>query len=209
METTHTADPVLSRKAKATRTALLDAARLVIERDGYVNARIADIAQQAGKSTGVFYTYFKDKTELFAALVDAFHDDLKRMTPSRDKYEENIAPAVRQTVSVFWMAYRKFHPEFLGLLEVAPSDPALLEVWREIRKRGIRRFAFRVRRQQALGKCEGLDPELTASALHGMLEFTCFNWHSRKIDYPGVAVEDDDAIETLYRIIARTLELDD
>jgi AcrR family transcriptional regulator len=203
-----TAEPVLTRKAEATRSALLEAARHVIQRDGYVNARITDIAQHAGKSTGVFYTYFKDKTELFGALLDAFHDDMMRLTPAPNEYEENTASAIKAAVSVFWQACQKFHPEFLGLLEVAMSDPELLKMWRKIRNRGIKRFAFRIRKQQELGKCKGMDPNLTASALHGMLEFTCFNWHSRKLDFPGAKISDEKAVDTLYAMIARVLELD-
>lgn len=201
--------PVPGSKAELTRKALLDAARTVIARDGYINARIIDIAREAGKSVGVFYSYFSDKTELFAALVDTFHDELKRQTPTPKAYEENAAEAVRSAVNVFWVMYRQFHPEMLGLHESAFADPALLAVWRKIRKRGIRRFAFRIRKQQERGKCVGLDPDLAASALHGLLEFTCLNWHSGKLDYPDATISDETAVDTLFRLIASMLELED
>lgn len=71
-----------SPKGRATRAALLAAARRVMARDGYRNARIVDIAQEAGRSVGVFYSYFTDKGEVFAALVDEFYDDLKQLTPA-------------------------------------------------------------------------------------------------------------------------------
>lgn len=181
---------------------------MIIARDGYTNARIVDIAREAGKSAGVFYSYFKDKTELFSALVEAFYEDAKRLTPAPKDYEENGPVAVRSAVVAFWSAYRHFHPEMLGLLETAMSDLPLLEVWRKIRQRGIRRFVFRIRKQQEIGKCVGMDPELTASALQGLLEFTCFNWHSRKLDFPDTEVGDEKAIDTLYQTIARVLELE-
>lgn len=73
--------PSPGRKAEATRQALLDAARVVIARDGFANARIVDIASQAGKSVGVFYTYFEHKTALFGALLEAFHKDLVQLAP--------------------------------------------------------------------------------------------------------------------------------
>lgn len=196
-----------SRKAEATRQALLDAARVVIARDGFVNARIADIAREAGKAVGVFYTYFSDKTVLFAALVEAFHDDLKRLAPAPSAYEENTAAAIKLAVRGFWSAYRQYHPEMLGLLESGLADPALQAVWRKIRGRSIKRFAYRIRRQQEQGMCQGLNAELAASALAGMLEFTCFNWHSKRLDFPGKQVGDEEAVETLYRLIAQVLEL--
>lgn len=196
------------RKAEATRQALLGAARVVIARDGYRGAKIADIAREAGKSVGVFYSYFENKTELFAALVDTFHDDLARATPVPQAFEENTAAAVKAAVSASWDMYRQFHPEMLGLLETAMSDPPLLEAWRKIRKRGMRRFAFRIRKQQERGKCIGLDPDMAASALVGMLEFTCFNWTAARLDYPDSGPSDSKAVGSLYQIIARVLELD-
>lgn len=84
----------------------------------------------------------------------------------------------------------------------------MLEVWKNIRKPGLRRFAYRIRRQQEQGRCRGVDPELGASALLGMLEFTCFNWQSGKLDYAGRPVTDTQAVETIYRLIAQALELD-
>ena len=199
--------PVQRRKSEATREALLEAARIVIARDGYTNARIVDIAREAGKSAGVFYSYFEDKTQLFSALVDAFYEDVKRVTPTLQEYEDNPTKAVKNSVDAFWHAYRHFHPEMVGLLESALSDPALLEVWRNIRQRGIRRFTYRIKKQQSLGKCIGMDPELSATALQGMLEFTCFNWHSEKLDFPGKRISDEKATNELYQIISRVLEL--
>ena len=197
------------RKAEATRQALLDAARVVIASDGFANARIVDIARQAGKSVGVFYAYFQDKPALFAALLEAFHQDVVRLTPAPPAYEEDTADAVRAALRGFWTTYRRYHPEMLGLLETGLADAAVLEVWRRMRRRGMRRFAYRIRRQQERGRCRGLDAELAASALHGMLEFTCFNWHSRRLDWPDAVIDDERAVDTLYRIVARVLELDE
>jgi AcrR family transcriptional regulator len=202
-----TASP--GRKAEATRQALLDAARVVIARDGFANARIVDIARQAGRSVGVFYTYFEDKPALFAALLEAFHADMIGLTPAPAAYEQNTTAAVRAALAGFWSTYRQYHPEMLGLLETGIADAAVLEVWRKMRRRGIRRFAFRIRKQQEGGRCTGLDPDLAASALHGMLEFTCFNWHSHRLDFPNATISDERAVDTLYRLVARVLELDD
>lgn len=198
-----------STKGAATRNALLHAAREIIARDGYANAKISDIAALAGKSVGVFYTYFVDKSELFTALVGDFYLQVTELAPPKGEFEHHTAAAVKATVAAFWVAYRRNHAELAGLIEVAYSDPKLLAVWRKIRAEGQRRLAFRIRRQQEAGRCSGVDPELTASALLGLLEFACFNWQSRQIDFPGRDVSDDRAIDTLYRIIAQSLELHD
>jgi AcrR family transcriptional regulator len=47
------------------------AAQAIFERDGFLDARIADITAEAGTATGSFYTYFASKEEIFLAVVDA------------------------------------------------------------------------------------------------------------------------------------------
>jgi Bacterial regulatory proteins, tetR family len=55
--------------AERNRRALLAAARRVFERDGFVGARITDIADEAGAAHGCFYSHFPGKEEIFAAVV--------------------------------------------------------------------------------------------------------------------------------------------
>jgi len=62
-----------SRKGVETRSRLVSAAKEVFERDGFLEARISDIAERAGLSHGSFYHYFESKEEVFrevAAEVD-------------------------------------------------------------------------------------------------------------------------------------------
>ncbi len=62
-----------SRKGVETRARLVSAAKEVFERDGFLDARISDIAERAGLSHGSFYHYFESKEEVFrevAAEVD-------------------------------------------------------------------------------------------------------------------------------------------
>lgn len=53
-----------------TRQRLLEAAAKVIARDGYQGARLADVAREAGLTTGAIYSNFRDKQELFLAAFD-------------------------------------------------------------------------------------------------------------------------------------------
>ena len=53
-------------KRARTRQKLLDAARVVFERDGFHDARLADIVQEAQVATGTFYNYYNSKEEISA-----------------------------------------------------------------------------------------------------------------------------------------------
>ena len=60
--------------AEDTRTALLRAAAVVFARDGYEGASVADIAAEAGTSSGPIYVHFGSKAGLFAATLKANAD---------------------------------------------------------------------------------------------------------------------------------------
>ena len=57
-------------RGRRTRDALVAAARVVFERDGYADSRLVDIAAEAGCSVGTFYTWFDGKDEVFAAVLE-------------------------------------------------------------------------------------------------------------------------------------------
>jgi|SRR5579875_1381216 len=57
------------QRTEQTRRRLLTAARRIFARDGFEAAKIEDIAREAGHTRGAFYANFKNKEELFFALV--------------------------------------------------------------------------------------------------------------------------------------------
>ncbi len=63
-----TAGGAPSKRAR-TRAALIEAAAAVIGEKGYDRTTLKDVAQRAGMSRGAIYGNFKDKEELFLALV--------------------------------------------------------------------------------------------------------------------------------------------
>src|SRR4051794_18842646 len=78
-------EPPRTPRGARTRAALVAAARVVFERDGYLHARLTDITAQAQCSTGSFYTYFTNKQEIFAAVLE-------------QSQEEMLHPHVREVV---------------------------------------------------------------------------------------------------------------
>jgi AcrR family transcriptional regulator len=53
-----------------TRTRLINSAATVFARDGFTGAAVEDIAELAGFSRGAFYSNFRNKDELFLALLE-------------------------------------------------------------------------------------------------------------------------------------------
>lgn len=56
--------------AEATRNALLDAAERVFYDKGVSRASLDDVAREAGATRGAIYWHFKDKVDLFAAMLE-------------------------------------------------------------------------------------------------------------------------------------------
>src|SRR5919201_662901 len=63
-------------KGVRTRVRILDAARAVFAADGFVEARMSDIARRSRLSAGGLYRYFMSKEDVFAALVSDLVDEL-------------------------------------------------------------------------------------------------------------------------------------
>ena len=68
-----------TRKGRQTDAAFRDAARVVFARDGYLNAKISDIAAAAGRSVASFYNYYDTKADLLIALAEEFHAEATSM----------------------------------------------------------------------------------------------------------------------------------
>ena len=202
------ADAPPRRKGALTRAALIDAAGVVFARSSFQSARIADICAEAGKAVGVFYRYFSGKEEILASCVDRFFDDLLAASPPPRAFEENPARAIDDSTAAYWRQYRQHFGVVAGLFEIGLNNPEIAAVWHNIRQNGIRRFAVRIRKQQQAGRLQDLDAEIAASALMSMLEFSCYNWNSRRLDFPDTMIPADAAVRNLSALLRRALSLD-
>ena len=68
--TFHPIISIITEVKSSTRERLLEAAARVIARDGFQGARLADVAREAGLTTGAVYSNFRDKEELFMAAFE-------------------------------------------------------------------------------------------------------------------------------------------
>ena len=69
-------------KGRRTRQTILDAASTVFTKDGYVDARMSDVATEAGLSLGGLYRYFENKEDLFSSVIRDIHEELFRRSRS-------------------------------------------------------------------------------------------------------------------------------
>lgn len=169
-----------SRKGAQTRARLLDAAKTVFEETGFLEARISDIAQQAGLSHGSFYHYFDSKEQIFRevaekqeALLTAPSDDRDGESPEDLTEFERIRRANR----LYLERYRA-NGKIMGVLEeVSRYDQPVNQARMERQKHFADRAERAIRRLQDNGQADrAVDPEIAALALGAMVARVAELW---------------------------------
>lgn len=170
------APPVTARGAR-TRAALVAAARVVFERDGFLEARLTDITAEANCSTGSFYTYFSSKDEIFQAVIEAAQDDMLHPGfPHLEEEEASPEAVIRASNQAYLEAYKRNAKLMLILEQVAAVDPKFRAVRRARSRAFSERNARGLQRLQAQGLIDPeLDARMAALALSGMVSRMAFN----------------------------------
>jgi len=161
--------PTTARGAR-TRAALVSAARTVFERDGYLTARLIDIAAEARCSVGTFYTYFNSKEEAFTAVLEAAQDDMLHPGMPHVADSEDPVAIVEASTRAYLVAYQRNAKLMELMQQVAAIDPK----FHELRLRRSAKFADRHARSIADLQKRGLadptlDPLMASKALSGMV----------------------------------------
>lgn len=153
-----------------TRAGLVTAARKVFERDGYLDAKLIDITKAAGCATGSFYTYFANKEEIFAAVLEQAQQDMLHPGMGRVRDSDDPYAVLEASNRAYLAAYRR-NAQLMGLLEqVAQVDPQFA-VFRSRRADAfIQRNAAGIADLQQRGIAGAdVDPLLASRALSGMV----------------------------------------
>jgi TetR/AcrR family transcriptional regulator, fatty acid metabolism regulator protein len=175
------------------REAIMRAATKVFARSGYFNAKVADVAREAGVADGTVYLYFKSKEEILRSIferntseaVSAGREELAKIEDPREKLRriarhhlERLG-ADRDLAVVFQVELRgttKFMEEFsaAGLAEY-------LGLIREVFEEGQAAGVFR----------QGLNAKLVAKILFGALDEMATNWILSKRRYKLAPMADE------------------
>jgi AcrR family transcriptional regulator len=193
--------PVRRTKGERTRERLLTAAERVFVRDGYLEARVVDIAVEAGLSHGSFYTYFDSKQDVFRQVAFAV---VKEVFASLDVAGEGTPEERIRAVNRRYFEVYEQHAGILGRIEqVATFDAEFREMRLELRRIFVDRIERGLRRLQTGGTKHDLDPVAAANALGGMIDnlaYTAFVLME--------PIDTETTLETADLIWARALKLD-
>jgi AcrR family transcriptional regulator len=161
-----------SRKGIETRARLVAAAKEVFERDGFLDARISDIAEHAGLSHGSFYHYFESKEEVFREVAAGVEERLREPLYSVILDSSSTAPPferIHEGIRRNLEAYRD-EARIMGVIEqVSRFDDDLRASRHERHHVSSAQIADSIRRLQRHGLAdEQLDPDIAAAGLGAM-----------------------------------------
>jgi AcrR family transcriptional regulator len=147
--------------ADETKKQLTSAAARVFAERGYEGATIADIARQAGLSTGAIYAHYRSKAELLAQAIRAQSArEMARMVGE----DRELTLTEAMVVMGAGLARRKGGRSLLlEAVSAARRDPDLAKAMVAEVGGGEQRFVAMLRRAQAKGMAElGASPEIIA-----------------------------------------------
>lgn len=198
-------DGPVTDRGRRTRSRLLAAARQVFEDDGFLEARIVDIAETAGVSYGTFYTYFATKEEIFLEVARTVQQEVSPLAPGEVAQEElDLYTRLEHANRRYLEGYAR-NARMLAVIEqVATFNEELLQSRRDARVAFVDRSTRSIRRWQAEGLADPvLDPYYAASALGSMVDRFAYVWFVL-----GGEFELEKAVANLTRLWAHALQLE-
>jgi AcrR family transcriptional regulator len=96
------------------RKHIVEAAREVFFRDGFVHANLDEVAQRAGVAKGTLYRYFENKGELYVAVLS--HNGALFEARMREAAQSSREPAEQiRRVGRFYYEHWTAHPEYFRI----------------------------------------------------------------------------------------------
>ncbi|MGB6243418.1 TetR/AcrR family transcriptional regulator [Gordonia sp. (in: high G+C Gram-positive bacteria)] len=200
-------DPPVSVRGRRTRENLIEAARTVFEKVGFLDARLIDITTEAGCSAGTFYTYFETKEQIFAAVMDRAREEMLHPGVPHVTERDDPRAVIEASTRAYLEAYRGNARLMAVLEQVANIAPEFRRLRNDRAKAFIARNARGIAELQERGLADRtVDPELASSILSGMISRLAFSYFVADVQLGEFPRTDLDTLaETAARLWANAL----
>jgi AcrR family transcriptional regulator len=179
-----TADPVEGGRGERTRALILESSRRLFLERGYAGTPINAITEACGISRAAFYTYFKDKREVFNVLGETAYHDTLNVIAKWDAFREPYGRAeIAYWVADYFEMMDRHGAFMVAAQHSAPDD----EAFRRARDHIVTRCAWRL--GHAIAGRGPHPPEAVGAAMMGLLEQS---WYA--VELQSVRVDRDDII---------------
>ena len=117
-------EPVQKRSIEKKEKIIESGFELICEK-GYYNTNTAEIAKNAGVSTGIIYQYFKDKHDIFIEALKKFADNIfypMINIPLQDFNKNNLNKIVKKMIDNFIQNHKLSQSAHEEIMAMAHSD---------------------------------------------------------------------------------------
>lgn len=163
--------PKWQRRAEERPREICAAALEVFAEKGFAAARLDEIARRAGVSKGTLYLYFKDKEELFRAVVkDAIVPNVEAIIAAISSVDAPFPDVVRMFLAGFAEREARLPVGAVAKMVIGESRnfPELARVWHdEVASKAIGALSGLIERAQQRGEVKAGNPRLYAFSLMG------------------------------------------
>ena len=163
--------PRWQRRAEDRPREICAAALDVFAEKGFAAARLEEIAKRAGVSKGTLYLYFKDKEDLFRAVVrDTVAPNIEGIRASLANADIPFAQVIRSFLPRFAEITGRVPVGAVAKMVIGESRnfPELAKVWHDhVASKAIGMIAELIAQAQAKGEVRPGDPRLHAFTLMG------------------------------------------
>ena len=184
-------------KGRRTRQSILDAASRVFTRDGYVDARMSDVADEAGLSLGGLYRYFDNKDDLFGSVIRDIHEEFFQRSRSSTPLAEDPEAALFEANLGYLQHYHANSGVMRAFIAATTVEERFTTIWWTMRERHVARFVHAVEHDDRI-QLDGLDPATVARAMASLVEQTAYTTFAHAA--LNTAPVD---VETVARIVTR------
>ena len=159
-----------SGRGERTRSAILSASRRLFLERGYGGTPINAITEACGISRAGFYTYFKDKREVFNVLGETAYHDVLAVIDEWANANRRFGPAEVRTWVGHYFDYMDRHGAFvLASAHSAPGDDDFRKSSNRMKSRASWRLG------QAIAGDGEHSPDVVGVAVMGLLDQA---WHT-------------------------------
>ena len=168
--------------ALATRNSLLDAAEHVFQAQGVSATSLSDIAAKAGTTRGAIYWHFKDKADLYNAMIERVSLPLEHAIYGAPGHAEPLA-TLRKAIMIA-LDKTANDPQTRRVFEVATHKVEYVDSLSSVRQRhlavrgecvgGVKQVLQRAARER--GVSMPIPAEAAARGLHALVDGLIQNW---------------------------------
>jgi AcrR family transcriptional regulator len=153
----------------------------VFARDGFVEARMSDIATGAKLSAGGLYRYFMSKEDVFAALIADLLQDLYSASGHTGRsFTTDPFGALLEANRGYLDVYYVNRDVMRAFVEAVAVDSRFREMFWVARRRHVNRFVRAARAVHGRRKVDGIDIETAVEAMACMVEQSAYIWFAQE-----------------------------